>query len=529
MEDHWPPLIRALTDPARFPHPVERVEVVETHISYVLLTGDYAYKIKKPLDLGFLDFSTLAKRREACEEEVRINRRTAPDLYLGVVPITGSPTDPGLEGDGEPFEVAVRMAQFDPAQRADRCLERGELTAEHLRGLGRRVADLHEQAAGPSADEDFGTFEAVRANQRDNLAELGGVRERLGVAKPRLEGLERWVADFLAGHEALFRERRAGGRVRECHGDLHLANLVLHGEALLPFDAIEFNPALRYIDVMADAAFTWMDLRFRGRPDLGAHFLNRYLEGTGDYPGARLLSFYTVYRALVRAKVAGIQAAEAAGDDPEEATALGERGARYFALAEEAAHAGRPLLVITRGVTGTGKSHLSGELLGELAGIRIRSDVERKRLAGLGREARSGSEVGAGLYSAELTGRTYARLLEMARPVLDGGLPVLLDATFLDGDRREEARALAREAGVPFAILSLEAPEATIREWLRERARAGGAVSEGDEAVLDHQLATQDPLTAAELPFAVRVDPGAGPGIADIARRLRETARAPAD
>ncbi|HKJ71653.1 MAG TPA: AAA family ATPase [Gammaproteobacteria bacterium] len=524
MEAHWPPLVRALTDPARYPHPVEDVTVVETHISYVLLTGAFAYKVKKPLDLGFLDFSTLDRRRQACEEELRLNRRTAPDLYLAVWPVTGSPEDPVVNGDGEAFEYVVRMAQFDPARRADRCLQRGELTAGHLRGLGRRVADLHEGAAEPPAAADYGTYAAVRANQEANLAQLRAELDALAGEAERFEAVAGWVTGFLDQQRELFAGRREAGRVREGHGDLHLANLVLREDELVPFDAIEFDPGLRFTDCMADIAFTWMDLQIRERRDLGTHFLNAYLERTGDYAGVRLLPFYTVYRALVRAKVAALQAAETAG---EEADTLRSRAARYLRLADDAARGDRAMLVIARGVTGVGKSLVSEPVLAELGGVRIRSDVERKRLAGMAAEASGAAGVGEGIYGPELSDRTYDRLLAQARPVLAAGFPVLLDATFLRADRRRAARELAGKLGVPFAILALEAPEADIRRWIRERSAAGGNPSDADEAVLDSQLAHQDPLGAEEGPLAVRVDTSGQLDSAAIARDLRHTAGVP--
>ena len=523
MEAHWPPLVRALTDPARYPHPVDAVTVVETHISYVLLTGAYAYKIKKALDLGFLDFSTLARRRWACAEELRINARTAPDLYLAVWPVTGTAEEPVLNGDGEAIEYVVRMRQFDPEQRADRCLERGELGADHMRGLGERVAELHEGAAAP--DSDYGSFERVRADQEANLAQLRAELGALAIDAERFEALARWVADFLDHHRDLIAGRCDQGRVREGHGDLHLANMVLRDGELVPFDAIEFDPGLRFVDCMADVAFAWMDLLARERRDLGTHFLNAYLERTGDYPGVRLLPLYTVYRALVRAKVAALQAGEA--DDAGQARALREQAARYIHLAEDNARSDSGLLVIARGVTGVGKSLVSEPVLAELGGIRVRSDVERKRLAGLAAEESGAAAVGAGIYSEERSARTYDRLLALARPLLAAGFPVLLDATYLKVDRRRAARALAAELAIPFAILALEAPEADIRRWIRERAEAGGNPSDADETVLASQLAHQDPLADDEAPLAVRVNTAEEQDFANIANDLVRTARVP--
>ncbi len=526
MEEHWPPLVRALTEPYRYPHPVDEVTVVETHISYVLLTGEFAYKLKKPLDLGFLDFSTLPQRRHACEEEVRINRRTAPELYLGVWPVTGAPEDPVLKGEGEPFEYLVRMVQFDPDRAGDRCLERGQLEPEHLETLGDRVAALHQKAEIPPEGADYGTLEAIREEQEANLDQLQELIAVLGIEERRFQALADWVRASLADLGSVIEARRAQGLVRECHGDLHLGNLVLRDGTLVPFDAIEFDPALRFSDVMADVAFAWMDLKARGRRDLGVAFLNRYLERAGDYPGLRLLPFYTVYRALVRAKVSALQVEEeeTAGG---QARDLANRAAAYFELAEATASGESALLIIARGVTGVGKSTVSRPVLAELGGIRIRSDVERKRLVGLEPEESGSAEVGAGIYGEDLSDRTYQRLLELARPALRAGYPVLLDATFLEADRRQSARDLAAKVGVPFVILALEAPEATIRQWIRERAQGAADASDADESVLDHQLATEEPLTEEEEAFAVRIDTSCGPDPRELARHLADVVRVP--
>ena len=276
---------------------------------------------------------------------------------------------------------------------------------------------------------------------------------------------------------------------------------------------------------MADVAFAWMDLLACDRRDLGVPFLNRYLERTGDYPGLRLLPLYTVYRALIRSKVAALRAAEEDGEARVEDARL---AAGYFELAERVAAGDEAMLIIARGVTGVGKSTVSEPVLARLGGIRIRSDVERKRLAGLAPEESGASDVGEGLYGAELTDRTYDRLVRLARPALLAGFPVLLDATFLEEGKRRLARELASELKAPFAILALEAPESTIREWIRERARSRETVSDADESVLEHQLREQDPLGPEEEGFAVRLDTSRGPDPDEVARRLEGVARPPA-
>ena len=287
----------------------EAVEVVETHISWVLLAGDYAYKIKKAVNLGFLDFSTLEKRRFYCAEELRLNRRLAPDLYLEVVPIAGSADHPVLNGPGPAIEYAVKMRRFPQACLLDQVLLRGELTPETIDAIARRIADFHGRTAIADNESPFGTPERAHLPVAENFAQI---RPRLRDNEDliRLDELERWSErEYQARFNALA-ARKARGLIRECHGDLHLGNMALLDGEAVPFDCIEFSDNLRWIDVISEAAFLAMDLQDRGRPDLARRFLNAYLEQTGDYEGLEVLRYYLVYRAMVRAKVACIRAGQ---------------------------------------------------------------------------------------------------------------------------------------------------------------------------------------------------------------------------
>ncbi|MCX7892612.1 MAG: AAA family ATPase [Burkholderiales bacterium] len=504
-------LVERLREARRYPHPVADVELVETHISWVLLAGGYAYKLKKPLDLGFLDFSTLAKRRAACEEEVRLNRRLAPELYLDVVAVTGSPDDPAMGGTGLAVEYAVRMRRFDRALELDRLLARGELPDERIDELAALVARFHAAVPAAPPDGPYGTPGAVYAAAAANFEHLAALEHDAATAA-RIAALARWTEAAHSRLAPVMRERLAGGFVRECHGDLHLANMVLHEGRVVVFDCIEFNPALRWTDVAAEIAFTVMDLRRRGRPDLAQRFLNGYLDASGDYAGLRLLPYYLVYRAMVRAKVAAIRASQETDAAARERDAADVRA--HLALAESFAAERQPALVITCGASGSGKSFVAGRLAATGDWIRIRSDVERKRLAGLDAAARTGSGVGAGLYTPDMTERTYARLAALARTVVAAGYPALVDATFLERTRREAFRALAGGLGVPFLILAPAAPADVMRERVAARERAAADPSEATLAVLERQLATAEPLAAEETAHALVID-AAGPVEAD--------------
>lgn len=496
-------LIAALQDPQRYPHPVDRVERLETHISYVLLAGDYAYKIKKGIDLGFLDFRTLAARKRYCEEELRLNRRLAPDLYLDVVPITGSPDRPVFAGDGPAIEYTVKMRRFPQDHLLSRLIADGRLSRAHIDALADQVAQFHARAPVADPADSYGTPAAIAAPARDNFAQIRAA----GAAPdaPALAALERWTAEQLDALDANFRRRKRGGCVRECHGDLHLGNVALIDGRVTIFDALEFSADLRWIDVINEAAFTVMDLRDRGRPDFARRFLNRYLEHTGDYTGLALLPFYIVYRALVRAKVHWLRAQQPGLDDAARMRLVAQYRA-YLALAQREIEPRRPALVITHGLSGSGKTTHTQALLEAIDAVRLRSDVERKRLHGLPALARTGSGIAEGVYTADATARTYAHLLELAGHVLDAGYSVIVDATFLQRAPRDAFRRLAATRGVPFVIVDFAVDEATLRARLAARAQSGRDASEADSAVLEHQFATQEPLAPAELDSVERFD-----------------------
>jgi aminoglycoside phosphotransferase family enzyme len=496
--------VAALRDPGRYPHRAARVELIETHISWVLLGGGYAYKLKKPVALGFLDFSTLEARRAACEAELRLNRRTAPDLYLEVVPVTGTAAEPRLGGSGPAIDYAVKMREFPQDALLDRVAARGELAPALMDDLAAEVAAFHAtvERAGPASE--FGSPADVIAQARQNFDQLRALDPDPG-STAALRRLAEWTEREFARRERTFAARRDSGFVRECHGDLHLRNLLLLEGRIVAFDCIEFNPHFRWIDVMSEVAFLVMDLVDHRLGAHAARFLDGYLEETGDYAGLACLRFYLVYRAMVRAKVASLRAHQLAAGSPERERA-GQEVREYLRLAERFVALERPALVVTRGLSGSGKTVFSGLLVETLGAIRVRSDVERKRLHGLAAGAQTGAAVDAGIYAQDATRRTYARLAEIARIVLDAGFPAVADATFLRREDRDALRAAARETGATFAIASCEAPEAVLRSRILARARAGGDASEATLDVLAKQLATAEPLAGEELTFAVRVD-----------------------
>ena len=496
--------LRALLQPDCYPHPVDRIEHLQTHISDVLLTGAYAYKLKKPLALGFLDFSTLDRRRHFCEEELRLNRRTAPDLYLSVVPITGDAEHPRVGGPGVAFEYALQMRQFDQSGLLERVLARGELSDSHIDELAQLIAQFHAALPRAPAQSEYGTPATIMAPALQNFDQLRPLVDE-DTDRARLDQLQQWTSDQHRSLQPLFAQRREGGFVRECHGDLHLANMVLIGGRVRIFDCIEFNPELRWIDVMNEVAFVAMDLTQRGHAHFAYRFLDRYLQLTGDYAGVPLLRYYMVYRALVRAKVAVLRAQQ---EDVAPATrrSLAERCRAHVELAASLISAQPPLLVIMHGLSGSGKTSASQVLLETIPAIRIRSDVERKRLQGLSADARTGSALGTGLYGASASEATYERLRLLARTVLIGGFSALVDAAFLRHAQRDRLRSLAQELGLRFAIVHAQASPGTLRSRIARRAAAAGDASEATIEVLEYQLQTQDPLDAEELRSTLILD-----------------------
>jgi hypothetical protein len=506
-------LVAALRRPGALGDDGGPATVLETHISYVLLTGRHAWKIKKAVDLGFLDFTTLAARRRYCDEELRLNRRLAPLLYLDVVPIGGTFDAPAPGGGGDAIEYAVRMREFAQDALLSRVLARSELTAAHVDALAAQVAAFHGGAAVAAAESAYGAPDDILDFARQNFDQIDPL-----LSDPAdhavVAALRAWTDREFEACLPRFRSRRADGFVRECHGDLHLGNMALIDGAVTIFDCLEFNDRMRWGDVMSEVAFLVMDLHDRGRPDFAHRFLNAYLEHTGDYAGLGVLRFYDVYRAMVRAKVACFRLAQlAAGADK---SALQHEFRGYLDLASRHARTARGAVVITHGLAGCGKSTLTEALL-EIAGaVRVRTDVERKRLHGLPATARTGAAIGGGLYAADATERTYLRVRDLARLIAGANRIAVVDGTFLRRRQRDLFRELAAELAAPLAIVAFAAGEATLRARIARRARDGHDASDADLAVLDHQLAMREPLAADEQAVAIGYDAEAP---VDCARR----------
>ena len=468
---------------------------IDTHISTVWLAGDHAYKLKKPVKLPFLDFSTRELRRNFLAEELRLNQRTAPDLYLDLLPVTGSLAAPVLGGLGEPIDWVLRMRRFPVGALLSERAERGELHPVQIDALAEHVAAFHrslpalQPSAAPLKGVTAWTRESLDEIESDPLRPAGLDQQRVCALRGRLLAL----LDTQAG----WREQRVrDGFLREAHGDLHLGNLVLWQGGVVAFDAIEFDPALRCIDLMNDLAFAFMDLLARGRPELAWRLVNAYVERTGDFDGLTGLRAFAAYRALVRAKIALLSG------QPQD-------GLRYWTLAESlAAVPPLPRLLLVMGLSGSGKTTLAGLAAERIGAIRVRSDVERKRLHGL--EATERPAPGLDLYGAEATRRTYARLGGLAERLLAAGYSVVVDAALLHQAERAALRDLAWRRQVPFLLLECVADPGLMAQRLQARSTAGSDASDAGVAVMQRQreFAEAVPIAWASAHCVIRNEAG---------------------
>jgi uncharacterized protein len=486
-----PATIQAMLQPAFYDHATEAIRLIQTHISWVILTGSYAYKIKKPVDFGFLDFSSLEKRHRMCQRELELNRRLAPDLYLDVLPVRRTAEGYQLGGEnGDAVEYCLKMVQFDPDALFSHEIDTVRFEPAWMDMLARQITDFHAQAE-IAHDPRYGSVETLKRYLSENLDAATALAAQTDDAGFAAE-LERQGTRLLQVLAPELGQRQKHGRIRACHGDLHLNNIALvHGEPRV-FDCIEFNDELRLIDTMNDAAFLVMDCDARGHSDLGLRFLSHYLEYSGDYDGLKLLRLYQHYRAGVRGKVAFLLSGDT-GMDAAMVDAQRQQARHYFSLAATYGSPGAwPALVAVGGLSGSGKSHLARIGSAAMHALVIRSDATRKRL---------GAGSSGSLYTPEMTEATYGAMFAGADAALAAGYPVILDATFLDRRRRDQARRLAEKHGIDLQMLWLDLPANVLRQRIRDRDAKGADVSDADLAVLESQLSRYQRPDEADIRF----------------------------
>jgi len=497
MSHVFPERLKALLHPGAYPHAVQSVEVVETHISWILLTGEFAYKIKRPVHYPFVDLRSAGRREFLCHEEVRLNRRFAPELYLGVCPITSLEGEARLEGSGVVIEHAVKMRQFRREDELDRLLATARVAPAELAEFGRDLAHIHADLPVAEPTQTWGRPAAVRALILENLDECARAVEVFGAdadvhalrttLHARLEAASRWMS-----------ERFARGMVRECHGDLHSRNIVRRGSRLLAFDCMEFEPAFRWIDVADEVAFLLADLDSCHQALHAQAFLGGYLAGSGDYQACRLLEVYKAHRSLVRAKVSALSVVSVAGKGAGEIAAARRRYEGYLDGARRSLAPKRPILILMSGLSGSGKTWIAKRLAPLLGAVHLRSDIERKRLVGLRESARSGSDLGQGLYSREASMHVYQHLARCAGDTLAGGYTTIVDATLSRREDRSRFRDLSVELGATACVVHCQAPPEMLRARISERLERGNDPSEADLSVLQWQEMHWDPIQAEE-------------------------------
>lgn len=494
-----PEVLRSLLDARAYPHAVRQPRLIETHISWILLTGEFAYKVKRPVTLPFVDLSSVEHREFLCHEEVRLNRRFAEDLYVGVCNITADEDGARIDGTGRVIDHAVKMRQFDRSEELDSLLISHRIQPGELEAFGAELAHIHAGLAPADPTSSWGRAPAMHTAILRNLEECIEAAGPL-MDRDALRALRAPLEEQLAAAASWMTERRIAGKIRECHGDLHCSNVVRRGSHLIPFDCLEFEPAMRWIDVADEVAFLLADMQALRRPAHVQAFLSGYLNGSGDYHACRFLDLYAAHRSLVRAKVTALSL-----NSPEEANEL--RAAReaceaHLRCAQVRSAPKRAMLILMSGLSGSGKTRLAKHLAIPFAAVHIRSDVERKRLAGLAPTDRSQSAPGQGLYAPEVNARLHTHLLTAAQSTLLGGFTTIVDATFSSREERGHFGELGKRLGVSVALVHCHAPLDVLRSRIAARERAGTDPSEANLSVLDWQLRHYEPLQPQE-PFAV--------------------------
>lgn len=463
-------ILQSLLKPSAYPEPTVSVRLIQTHVSFIFITDDFVYKIKKPVDFGFLNFSTLDRRRFYCNEEVRLNRRLSPDIYLGVVEVRESPCGAAFHGDGKVIDYAVKMRRLPEERMLNRLLGEGKATDDDIRRIARTIAEFHLDAGRSEEIDRYGSTECIRRNWEENFQQIADFSS-LTIRGQDLRIIKEWVENFLVENERLFADRVSRGFIRDCDGDIHTENICLNDQVRI-FDCIEFNNRFRYSDTASDIAFLLMDFDFNGRPDFSDIFLAEYAAATEDRDIGRLLDFYKLYRAVVRGKVESFSLRDP-NIPAHEKQAAKQRAIRYFRLARGYVLRRKlpPSLIITCGLTGTGKSSMAKELAFELGLEVAGSDETRKRLAAVGPYEHRLDEYNKGIYTETFTDATYGELLRRSEKTLAAGRGIVVDATFRRKGDRLLFRNLAARLKVPFYLILTTCPENVVKERLDERLR----------------------------------------------------------
>jgi len=458
-------LIEALKSPQIYPDSPSQIRIAETHISYLFFTGRYVYKVKKPVDFGFLDFTTLEKRKYFCLQEVKLNSRLSPDVYLGVEEIREENGRISLGGHGKTIEYAVKMKELPSEGMLIRLVSEGKAKPELMDRIALKIATFHREAETSDEIAGFGNVSVIKKNMQENFIQTVPYIAKT-LLREQYDFISERAVAFLEHKNLIFAKRKNGGMIKDCHGDLHLGAICVEKDNIQVFDCIEFNDRFRYGDTAADIAFLTMDLEYNNRFDLSSAFTEAYIRYSGDSDISVVLRFYKSYRAYVRGKVMSFLLDEGEVSEEQKRNAL-KSAKGYFGLAYS--YFMQPTLIIMAGLVGTGKSAVAVSLGEAIGAPVVRSDEVRKRLAGILPDEHRYEDYENGIYSEEFTNKTYSELLKEASEVLGGGRSIILDASYKSRASRERAAALAREKGARFFIVECVCEEEVVRARLKKR------------------------------------------------------------
>ncbi len=469
MTAQYPEIVQALLDANIYPDRTERVELVQTQMSFVFLTGEYVYKLKKPVNLGYLDYTTLEKRLFFCRRELELNQRLCPETYLAVVPIVKQGNKIALGGDGEIIDYAVKMRQLPRDKMLNELIAKDRLPDDAPIRVAQKLAAFHKKAETGDAINVFGSLKNIKYNTDEDFRQT---QKYIGttIAAEKFRRINDFTNRFIEDNAPLFQKRVTEGKIRDCHGDLHAAHICVTNGICI-YDCIEFNERFRYGDVASEVAFLAMDLDHYGRADLSRSFVEAYVESSGDREILRLLNFYKCYRAYVRGKVESFKFDDPYISEPERAKTR-DIASSYFDLAGFYTRP-RPALFITVGLVGTGKSVIANSIAKRLGTVVISSDIVRKTLAGIPLTEHHFNEFNSGIYSREFSRKTYETLFARAGEYLSKGISVILDATFILAEGRRTAMKLAQEKKADFFVLECTLQEDLVKQRLKRRLERG--------------------------------------------------------
>jgi len=477
-----PLVAEGLLNPAAYPEVTLSIELIQTRMSFVFLTDNHVYKIKKEVNLGYLDYTALEKRRFFCYKEVALNRRLSPEVYLGVVSISGDNGRVVVEGEGEPLEYAVKMQRLPQDRMMDILLPQHKVSYGMIASLADKLVGFHNRAETNKTISSVGGLDVIKQNTRENFTQTEKYIART-ISAERYDGIRAYTSDFITNKASLFRDRVKKGRIRDCHGDLRAAH-VCFTDGISIYDCIEFDDTFRYVDVASEVAFLAMDFDHLGQAELSRHFVNTYVEVSQDNRLREILKFYKCYRAYSRGRAESFRLDDP-GTDPDEKEQITREARGYFDLAWFYTRS-KPVLFITTGLVGTGKSTLAHALAGRLGLVVIASDVTRKQLAGIPLTDHRYEEVGTGIYSPEFTHKTYEEMFRRAEECLRKGDSVILDASFKKAGERMRAKNLAEQTGADFLIIECILEEDIIRQRLARR-QERRSISDAREGLLEPQ------------------------------------------